>query len=836
MQLAPVHIREFKGVSLQRDTTDQKPGTLLSARNAVLRPLGGLATPPPALRLWGTTPLSEYLDGLSLTTADKTVLLKVSNEGHQFLVFYDTVRAKCMGVFYGGADADALSVTAKPTLTLDGAEFCVLWKKLQTGLRWGGNTIMGLVVMGNGCDANLVWDAQEGTIRRMGDHVRPLFPQATATDVSTLEAHDASFTYDGILYQALEPGFDPVNEETYERANGNNVVVNVAQGGVDYFDSLLEGKGTWAEPYEYTAIVPATLPTNEQMVNFIQTDPNAAGIVNATLLEDRDEVTLFSGARLEGGITSFDESDVFKSPQVDVVTTYFRRDSRNIGFESAPSPIFTCKEVGAQRMRVTVTKDDLRPGASEFDAIRIYVSAYTVQEQGQGWAYDGQTFNYSAGETVATDGFATRGYRAFKLALEVPNEDGTYLIAPSLLNDGTELNAEMKMPRPATQFTFAYGRIWSIGDQAHPLRLHYTREFDPSEALFPENTETQNYVTIPSDDPSDRLTAISSYRNQLVAYTKRKARLVPVDWLTAGTAETPVHSGAINQRCAINWTDGQQYYIGGDFNLYRMRQPTDTDDSSAAPVSQLMAPGLGDYLQEFADTTQGSLAHSEIDYLNRQWWFWLITQAGTYKGFCFDFEEKELTGPFDFPEINASCRINDADSRIVGCDDLGNLWVVDLEGAANRFQAFDNTEAVTLYESADSIPAAYAEHSGRGVIQTHAIGDPAAVRYILDGQLMEWETGWLYARQPGDLVGWYKIQWSTVQGSAGHVTIKIEDDNGNVRTYYYGEVYGRRNPHTQIVMFKGRAVRFTLQAATGDGKPFALRDASLWYKPHKGSL
>lgn len=837
-RLRNILLRVFKGPALLPESTDQPANVLRVAQGAQLRPLGGLSRPPLYFRLWLMQNLSTFKGDLGLSSDDKTAAIKVTNEGQCFIVFYDCVNDQVRGMGYVGIDdeVDPSDVITPPTLTTPNPSTQVLWRGLDIEAKWNFEYAEQSVLMLNGVDLQFIYKPRPSEFRRMADQIRPIKPQGTAIDIVNENPANAQYQWGNVSFQALEPFFTPISDETYKRADGNNIIVSVVQGDKeDEFNSLISGMGTFGDPYVYTVICPSNLPTEDELVAFINRDTNAQGIVVGVLVgasAQMDEDSLFHDARLYGGVTSYEDSDVFAAPQVDVCCTYYKVDptKNGNGFETAPSPIVTITDAGSRRIQVRVFKDD-HPDVDSYKTIRIYLSAYEIVETNQGWQYDGDLFVYNSGTTKATKGFATEGYAAFRRVLEVPNADGVYTIAPSLVQPGRVLNAKNKIPPPCKGAIFIYGRWFMYGNVNDPMAIPFTHSAT-DEVRLPEGGGLLDYIRVPSRAQNDAVLALFDFRGQLGAYTKEDYHQIPSTFYDTGIVASSVIAGAINDKCIVNWEGGRQLFLGANFNLYELSSPFTASDANQTPVSKLVNELLGPYIQQYADTTDLETPHSYVDYGAKQWWIWMAKWGGGITSFCYDFQTQDLTGPFDAPGLVCSTSISQADSRCIGADQLGNLLVIDLRSNLTTTEIFTNNTSLTLHDAGTENPdLAYP--------YTAIPSGPDAGKLIAKAQTIQFSTGWQYVADGNNQGGVYEVSWNLIRGSEAYLILTLftqtadltgASSTGYSRTYHIGKLFPNAYGH-KLVLFNGNPVRAQATLYCGDDLPFAMRDFTISVKP-----
>jgi hypothetical protein len=791
-------IQSFKGVDLKTESTDLggDPMPLRRAEGALLIPDGSLSRMPTYSRLWSINNLREYLPGLGLNSASGGVCILLRNEGRMWLIFYDCTNQQSLGSVYAGPDPDN-PVSTTPTLTAGNYTMQVLATGLATMMRWSGRRSGTIVIVGNGVDQNMALDTSSPvTFRPLNDQMRPLPPDVAMTD-ATYDAHaDATGQKGNVLFTALEPLFQPVDDAPYRRDYGNYIKISVVEVTDSNFSSTLTGFGTLIDPYIYTVYCPSGA-TEDQLCGFIGHDPDAQGIVSAQLVGNPGPIQYISPSFLQGGRAEFATTDIFAGPFAAVAVTYCLKGSTpNIFSETMPSPVVTCQLSSGGRLAVTIVQDTA-PYVSRYDTIRIYV----------------------ADMASATFGLSSNYYGSFLFALEVPNAAGTYTISPAMLNAQAVMSVECRTIPPCSMFIFDKGRLVGSGNPNYPMRVFFTKTATTTN-LVPEGGNIFDYIDFAAVVVGDAVVALGSYRGQAVVYSKHTAYALDS---TDTTTRYAISTGALNSRVVVTWTNGAQYYLARDYNIYTLTQPV-TDARSEVPDFNLPAPQIGNYLQQYCDTSDTSLAHSVVDTLNKQWWFWLRSTSGAMAGFVFNFETTQLTGPFFYPQFMCAEFMDDGDTRMVGMDLAGNLFWMDVKPPTTIGEPFANTSPITLHPATDPADVTL---DGYAIAIVNING---VTSYVKKAGVIRIQSPWLNFGDAAQIKSFLSFAWQPIQGSAGLVWLSAFNEKGQSVTRYYGDVFGRRLPPRVLLRLKGNLVQFIITVLTGDDLPFSLRNVTSEYE------
>ena len=163
-------IRRFLGVRNSLESSDQPRGSLRKAEGVLVTPGGALTGGPSWSALWELSDLrAGILTALTGATSNKVHFVLVTRGGLSFLVAWDMAANRDRGLFYlGGYETDPTTATGSVTYT---ATNSAVWREKTANLRWYGSWINGVLWLGNGTDANLVFSG--GTLALLGPAAEP---------------------------------------------------------------------------------------------------------------------------------------------------------------------------------------------------------------------------------------------------------------------------------------------------------------------------------------------------------------------------------------------------------------------------------------------------------------------------------------------------------------------------------------------------------------------------------------------------------------------------------------------------------------------------------------
>lgn len=817
MKLATAAIRNPKGVQLVTESTDIGLESPRVAENCILRPNGAICRSPTYGKLWGITNMRDVAASLGLTGLDNTCLISATCEGLTFLIFYNVKDGETLGLFYVGS-SEEIKTTPNLSQSQIPPTYTVLWKYLRENVRWRGIFVDDRLYLGNGIDECLVYEQSNQVLRRLGDQIRPIRPGVSVVSPTAQAGRSASLTHNGITWKALEPYFKPEKEAPYKRQDGNRVQIAVVMGDQDgYYSSTLVGNGSAAAPYFYTAIIPRSGGNTDELVNFVNRDGNAQGVVTCEL-DNIEAIKLFSEATLSGGVSAFDDEDTFTIDDVEVALTYVRGTSTSAGssagrLETSPSQLVSVRNAKGNRIRVRVQKDT-HPSSETYTGIRIYVGAAGIQPITDITTGEDRQL-LSTKKFVARSAFAVSGYQGLVLALEVPNEDGTYEISPSFLTQ-KRLQAPSRPAPSVCFFAQAANRVFMAGDSTAPLRIYFSPPASNDEAPY---ESVDSFVDLPAGQPNDAITGLVEYRGRITVFTKKDAFVV--DPRTFEKYGLSLVSGALSYETISAWTDARMMFVSRDYGIYQLELPSLSQKASSVPFGNLVVPQSNEFFSRYVDTSDNQHAIGLADHLNELWWFWLRSKEGRQICFSYDVRTQGICGPTDSPQLAHAVKFDMSDSRFVGSDLKGNLFW------CNTRVQFDEKEALLPQPTGnlESYRVPMTTNVSATAIEGIPIsvsGSGASAKALFSAGLLRFATPWFDLGTPNLTKGIYAVRFTTFANSVGEVTFTIRNDKGQAITKYYGDVYGKTD-HQLLVMIPGKLFQIEMRTLFGADMPFGLR-------------
>ena len=783
-------IKEIGGLDSISDSTDVNKKHLRVAENLLLRPIGGAKRIPPYQRLWALNNLATYNAGLGLTSGSGTCLLQIVNEGKVILAFWDVANSKTLGVVYAG---DTGLFSSPVTLTDGGSTVTVLKSGLAASKRWYCYRFYDEIWMGNGVDANLIYQYSRTSfrLRTAGTNEVPSSPLLSAVAPLATANVQANRT---IAAAAANMVFtaDTVN---FPGTNGNNIRIAIAASGVSQvISSTRTGAGTSASPFQFTF----TLGTRyyQSSANaiklFIDNDSNCEGILSVDLSgsDDTANPSLTSAmTALSGGVDAttsvgFPVGDIKK-----FATTYWDPGINGAGFESAMSV--------AQSITISASNKD----------VSVKVTANTAGELAR---FGYQKIYLLVGST-------------WQCVKTVANATASFRIGTDLSISGTYSTPQKRIP-PCTMFELFKGKMWAAGNPGNPSRV-WISKFADTDELIPEGTDITNYLEITGrtgDPDSPVISCMLALSDTAMSIGTQKTITAVNGTSFARSAMAGVSSGPINPMCFASWEDSHTRthrgtpYLGTDGQLHILRGYSAGGDGQL--VDDLTVGTMREVVDVDAIRRNPQRANLNSDPVNRMIWIWVPNKSGSLSGFVMDLKVNGLTGPFDWPKLVSSTSIGMEDTRIVGCDEIGNLFVFDAF-ASEYFDPYDESDAFTYQDSPYTPPA---EESGYGTVTLDAGVLRKASTTVL-------KTGFLDLGKPNMRKGFYSLEWTTIRNSRALVSVTLTSDLGHTVTRAYGDVYGRER-HKVVFCLSGHAIQIAINATTAEDCDFAIRDITVGFE------
>lgn len=371
-------------VSLSDST--QLGNNLLVGKGIIPRPLEAFSGQPILERLWQLGELATIHNTLLgvahpsgsgyLTSADKTVAVRIYQHGKNILMLYDMVGRKLRGLFYMGDDG---TYTGEVSFTVGANGGSPYFNALAVGLdsdaRWYGEMSYGEIFIQNGVDVpvcvQLARTKAPGKWRKRGTNEVP-----GAAVISAI-APESSVNVQAFRNNGTTLTFT-ANSENFPGVSGNDkiqVVINV--GGYAVISSTITGDGVVGLPYIYTITAP-TGTTHAQIVAFVNGDTNAVPVLSASTTVGGTAISAWTIGYLADG-TGTGTSSGLTSEVVTVYLRYFDAGHNNCGYEGPSSLVSNTLVIDAASnkdilVRIPVTQTEVESGrfATPGSGIRIY--------------------------------------------------------------------------------------------------------------------------------------------------------------------------------------------------------------------------------------------------------------------------------------------------------------------------------------------------------------------------------------------------------------------------------------------------------------------------------
>ncbi len=399
----------------------------------------------------------------------------------------------------------------------------------------------------------------------------------------------------------------------------------------------------------------------------------------------------------------------------------------------------------------------------------------------------------------------------------LPNMNGTYRIFRNYrkLEVTTEAPFEGRIP-PCTMFEFAGNRIWAAGNVSEPSRVWLGKIATESESA-PEGVNARNFLDMGGrkEEPSrPKITALSRLETRVQVHTNTSVTLI--ESVTLRRIVSRSDYGAINPSCLAGWSRASIPYLGSDGLIYEMGN-VQFYRSEEVGVSALPL------LREKADlvelTRNPWRCNLLADPTNQIVVVWLpMRMDGELGCFVMDYTANAITGPHSYPKLLSASPVSIADSRVFGCDENGNLFIVDFGGLHER----------ELLPSPPFTrrPAGYVPPSADEGFPRIFLADGTSldngVRMVLATQMLDLDT-------PDQRKGFYSVSWTVARHSRGIVSLVVRTDDGQEKVIELGEMYGRER-HKVAFAVSGNALVLRMEVICAEGAAFVMRDLTIGWE------
>jgi hypothetical protein len=836
-------INTFSGLNATDDTTNAPQNSLAVAENIFVRPAGALRRAPAFSKLWNMQNLRSYVeDDLGLGPGDGVVLLKVqcpqggsSSQRMTVLVAYDCENWTTQGCFFvGRADGsipttDDLAGIAFPSTPGAGSDpilerqFNVEVIDIITGLAAGKrmyfSRIYSEIWIGNGVDQNWIYNPSTEQIRPAGTNSTPSKPlvgsvlslPAAAAVQPTLSVVTAGTTVVTTGTTTTTTGTstltftaDPIN---FSGTAGQNIRVRIIPSGLNTsITSTRTGAGTAISPFIYTLTLGTTAPQSsaDAIRSFVAGDYNATGVLSVSVTTfgpDANPALTLATTALTGGSDAVVAGGHPPNSRYRFAATLFDPGPFGVGLGyEGPAGALSDEVIGTGANDFTVTVAQQSGAGIRFTKQNIWMREYL------GPSYP-----------INPD-----GPFVWRKIMTVNNANGSYRITKNFdtLEVSDEAPAQGVIP-PCTMFEFAGDRVWASGNAAEPYRIWLSKLKTETEQV-PEGCDITSYLDIEGkkDEPSrPRITALNKIETRVQVHTDRSITMIEGSTLNRIVSRSDF--GAINPACLAAWSRPEIVYLGSDGVFYKMVNSQYYRSQPAADTGWPIMRKQINIPQLVSDPQKCNML---ADATNNIVMAWLpVTVGGDgFAAFALDLESNALTGPIEWPRLLSCSPVSSGDSKYVGCDYNGDLFVFNLGAMFN--DQFSSNSAFQLREN-DTQPTYQQRASGLPIFFI----DDETGRWLSRGFKCVFETQYLDFQTPNERKGFYTLEWTVARYTRAIIKIILTSDDGHTQTFDCGEMYGRERNKIAF-MISGNAIKVRFEAIVAEDKPFIVRDLTIGYE------
>jgi hypothetical protein len=389
---------------------------------------------------------------------------------------------------------------------------------------------------------------------------------------------------------------------------------------------------------------------------------------------------------------------------------------------------------------------------------------------------------------------------------------------------GAEMYVDQNRPLEHTHIVNVNGQMWRGGVTDFAERLYPSKPATEDE-LAPEGANSEAYEIAQGINSAGagRITALYSDGYRLHVHAADGIRMV--DPANPDNQQIPpLITGAINGTALVPWTGSSLYYLGADLSLYEFNGAR-----YGKRDAQLATAGVAAYLRQRVDLAAVGRQPQRIfmlaDLPSQFIWYWLPSLAGALQGYCYDFTQGGITGPFDAPAVYAGARMEPERPEIIIADESGNLFVWDTAAQNDYGDTLPIQSAFTTYATPDTPPTSQA-------------GYPTAVYGSGSYRQAVWsvfETGYFDLGTPAQKKHFAGVVFTSVKNSRGIVLVTVTGKNtGLIVSRTYGDIGALQTvlcSHKLLFNRTDTAVKLKFEILSAEQKAWTIRDVTLLYRP-----
>lgn len=389
---------------------------------------------------------------------------------------------------------------------------------------------------------------------------------------------------------------------------------------------------------------------------------------------------------------------------------------------------------------------------------------------------------------------------------------------------GGEMYVDQNVPLEHTHIVNVNGQMWRGGMTDYAERLYPSKPATEDE-LAPEGANSEAYELAQGINSAGagRITALYSDGYRLHIHAADGIRMLdPAN--PDNQQMPPLITGAINGTALVPWTGSSLYYLGADLSLYEFNGAR-----YGKRDAQLATAGVAAYLRQRVDLAAVGRQPQRIfmlaDLPSQFIWYWLPGTGGALQGYCYDFTQGGITGPFDAPAAYAAARMEQERPEIIFADENGNLFVWDTAAQNDYGDTLPTQSAFTAYATPDSPPVSQA-------------GYPTAIYGAGSYRQAVWsviETGFFDLGTPAQKKHFAGVVFTSVKNSRGVVLVTVTGKNtGLIVSRTYGDMGALQTvlcSHKLLFNRTDTAVKLKFEILSAEQKVWTIRDVTLLYSP-----
>lgn len=401
------------------------------------------------------------------------------------------------------------------------------------------------------------------------------------------------------------------------------------------------------------------------------------------------------------------------------------------------------------------------------------------------------------------------------------------MVIGSTTEPGLAMAPDQNRPPPHRYMTLCGTFNWIAGISGNESKIYSSKDAQQDE-VSPEGVDLTDVDLVSKSRGTSTFRITGLWTDKFKLHVHCADGIVIIDPANTASQQEPlIDAGMVNGMCSSTSDGNKIIFLATNRQMMEFNGARYGNRSSKSKSDDAL-----DYINEYVDVDEMVRSPESCCVLHdveaNIFWMWFPTASGNNIAFAYDELMDGIVGPFTTPfSITSACKMESSRGQYVVANKDGYLFSFDTFNQNDRGDKFTTT-APTLHPSSDNPPQAHAGYDTQSVSAYDTDGAAVSGKLWYSNQAIL-ETGMIDLGDNGTIKKFMGVEWRSVAGSRGYVTITAISTSGAERAVVYGEMGGKaRNlPHRVVFNIIDTAIKLRIEIFSGDLQPWVIRDLSI---------